>query len=106
LFLTALPGPEALKRELQFAMCSNTRKTEIRGNHCGVTKRSLKSCDAGPQLQCRSNEFALHGIHNRFQTIVGAQLLIDVVQVVAQRLQADIQGLCDFRRIFPLCEKP
>ena len=52
------------------------------------------------------NQFALHGIHDRFQAIVGAQFLIDVVQMVAQRLQADVQRLCDFRRIFPLCEKP
>jgi hypothetical protein len=35
-------------------------------------------------------------VHDSFQTVVCAQLLIDVVQVISQRLRADIEG---FRNI-------
>ena len=42
-----------------------------------------------------SDELSLQRMHDRFQTIVRAQLLVDVVQVVAQGLQADAKRLRD-----------
>jgi hypothetical protein len=52
---------------------------------------------AGNSWGMSSDELSLQGVHNRFQTIVRAQLLVDVVQVVAQGLQADTQSLRDLR---------
>ena len=40
---------------------------------------------------CPLNQLSMDCMHNGFQTVMCAQLLIDVMQVVPQSLQADIE---------------
>ena len=52
----------------------------------------------------RLDQLPLDRIHHSLKTIVGAQLLIDVVKMIAKRLGADIQNACDLVALFALCE--
>lgn len=52
----------------------------------------------------RLDQFSLDCVHYGFKAIVGAQLLINVVQVVAQGLLADVEGFCDLRLVLAFCK--
>jgi hypothetical protein len=58
------------------------------------------------QDQLRLNQFSLDRIHDGFQPIVRSELLVNVVQVVAESLQADVERLGDLGRVFPVGEQP
>ncbi len=74
----------------------------IRSQWVGCTTR--QHVDHSPRtkphrlLQGRAclNQFSLDCVHDSFQAIVCAELLIDVVQVIAERLQADVEVFRDF----------
>lgn len=40
---------------------------------------------------CPLNQFSMDCVHDRFQTVMCSQFLIDVVQMISQGLQADIK---------------
>ena len=52
------------------------------------------------------NQFSVNCVHHSLQTIVGAQFLIDMVQMISERLQADVERLCYFCRVLPCGEEP
>ena len=47
----------------------------------------------------RSDKPTVHGMHDGLKPIVGAELLVNVVEMVAKRLQGDPKTLGDFGRI-------
>ena len=46
-----------------------------------------------------SDEFAMHGMHNGLKTAMCSELVVNVVEMVAECLQADTQRPGDFTRI-------
>src|ERR1035437_328201 len=51
-----------------------------------------------------SEQFSLDGIHDRFQTIVSSQLLVDVMEVIPESLRADVENVSNLITILALCE--
>jgi hypothetical protein len=58
--------------------------------------------NAGARL--RLDQLPLDRIHDSFQPIVGPELLIDVVQVITEGLQADVKRFRDLGGILALGE--
>ena len=46
----------------------------------------------------------MHGMHDGLESIVGTKLLVDVVEMVAERLEGNPKSSCDFRRILSVGE--
>ncbi len=57
------------------------------------------------QLYGLSDELPLDGVHYRFQAVVGAEFLIDVVKMITEGLRADPQGAGDFIAILAFGEQ-
>ena len=68
------------------------RSREISSSAPGVAP----SLAARPE---RSDKLTVHGMHDGLKPIVSAKLLVDVVKMVAERLQGNSKGLRDFCRI-------
>src|ERR1019366_7508136 len=51
-----------------------------------------------------SDEFPLDSVHDRFQTVVGSQLLVDVMKVIPQGLRTDAENVSNLITILALCE--
>jgi hypothetical protein len=64
------------------------RPALVRGTSVTTAKHCTAMQVAGPVLL---NQFSSDCIHDGFQAVVGAQFLVDVVQVVSQGLQADVE---------------
>jgi hypothetical protein len=61
--------------------------------------------DNGESLAAsNSDEFPLDSVHDRFQTIVGSQLLVDVMKVIPEGLRTDAENVSNLITILALCE--
>ena len=64
-----------------------------------------KLANPGEQITSMSDQLSLNGVHHRFQTIVSAQFLIDVMQVIAESLGTDAERTGDVVAVLPLGEQ-
>lgn len=55
-----------------------------------------------PYSRINSDELPLNGIHDRFQTIMSSQLLINVMEVIPKSLRADTENVSDVFTVFTL----
>lgn len=53
-----------------------------------------------------SDQMALDGVRHRLKPIMSSEFLIDVVEMIAQRLRADTQRLGDTWSILSCCKHP
>jgi hypothetical protein len=54
------------------------------------------------QANGTSEKIAMHGMHNGLKSVVRTQLAVSVVEMVAERLQADPKFPGDFGRILAI----
>lgn len=68
----------------------------------------MGEADSRPQLKPTqpSDESALQRMRYGLEPVMGPQLLIDVMEMIAQRLWADSESLGDSRSIISRCEHP
>jgi len=52
------------------------------------------------------DKLPLNGVHDGFEAVVGPQLLIDVMEMITQRLRADGECAFDLVALFTLCKHP
>ena len=64
-----------------------------------------KLANPGEQITSMSDQLSLNGVHHRFQTIVSAQFLIDVMEMIAKGLGADVESVRDLLAFFALGEQ-
>ena len=62
---------------------------------CPLRKRFRVHLESG-SVHRMSDKFAMHGMHNGLKTAMCPELVVNVVEMVAERLQADTQRPCDF----------
>lgn len=52
-----------------------------------------------------SDELTMHGMHNGLKPAMCSELVVDVVEMVAERLQADPQCPGNFHRVLTVCKQ-
>src|ERR1019366_1042440 len=91
-------NPKRLVEGASRAFSNRSSFLTLRGDHSGA------GAD-GPWSKPDSDQFSLDGIHHRFQAIVSPQLLVDVVEVVTERLGTNAESESDVVTVLALGEQ-